>query len=160
MMKCLKRFVCLMLTVLLSLGALASAEEMAVDAEMVGTDAEVAQAAATGNQLAGLMFTATVEPARELAVKAPASGELEPFTLKAGDVLAAGDTLFAIRGRAVYCPIAGGHCRRSDVRVVDKRAGFQRVSGPLAGVETEGSVCPVGTCAKRKTTRSRQPKRV
>ena len=107
MMKCLKRFVCLMLTVLLSLGALASAEEIAVDAEMVGTDAEVAQATATGNQLAGLMFTATVEPARELAVKAPASGELEPFTLKAGDVLAAGDTLFAIQPQTVYAEADG-----------------------------------------------------
>ena len=97
-MKFGKLFVCLLLTVMLPFGALASAEEMVAETEV---------APAAENQLAGLMFTATVEPARELALKAPASGELEPFTLKAGDVLAAGDVLFAIQPQTLYAEADG-----------------------------------------------------
>lgn len=69
--------------------------------------AAFAEATAAENPLDGLLFTATVEPARELAVKAPASGELEPFTLRAGDVLATGDTLFAIQPQTVYADADG-----------------------------------------------------
>lgn len=105
MMKNLRLFVCLMLVALLPFGALASAEEIAAEAEVAEADAmEIAE---TDNLLAGMMFTATVEPAHELAVKAPASGELEPFTLKAGDVLAAGDILFAIQPQTVYAEADG-----------------------------------------------------
>ena len=59
------------------------------------------------NPLDGLLFTATVEPRVELAVKAPATGELDPFTLRAGDVLKAGDTLFAIQPQTVYADADG-----------------------------------------------------
>ena len=106
-MKYGKLFVCLLLTMMLPFGALA--ETVAPVAEDVIADADMAETAVTeaDNLLAGLMFTATVEPAHELAVKAPASGELEPFTLKAGDVLAAGDILFAIQPQTVYAEADG-----------------------------------------------------
>ncbi|MBE5795389.1 MAG: HlyD family efflux transporter periplasmic adaptor subunit [Clostridiales bacterium] len=97
-MKFWKLFVCMLLTVMLPFGALASAEEIVAETEV---------AEATENQLAGLIFTATVEPAREVAVKAPASGELEPFTLRAGDLLATGETLFAIQPQTVYAEADG-----------------------------------------------------
>ncbi len=86
----------LLLTLALPFAALAEAVDTA---EAVQPDAAYS--------LAGMMFTATVEPARELAVKAPASGELEPFTLRAGDVLAAGETLFAIQPQTVYAEADG-----------------------------------------------------
>lgn len=65
------------------------------------------QETTTPAPLDGLMLTATVEPARELAVKAPASGELAPFTLKAGDVLTAGSTLFTLEPQTLYAPADG-----------------------------------------------------
>lgn len=99
-MKFLKLFVCLLLVVLLPFAAFAEAVEPAAEAVM-------AEAVQPDNLLAGLMFTATVEPAQELAVKAPASGELEPFTLRAGDVLVAGDILFAIQPQTVYAEADG-----------------------------------------------------
>lgn len=104
-MKFFKLFVCLLLAVMLPLTAFTEALEPAagdVVAETTATEAIPAD-----NLLAGLMFTATVEPAQELAVKAPASGELEPFTLRAGDVLAAGDSLFAIQPQTVYAEADG-----------------------------------------------------
>ncbi len=57
--------------------------------------------------LEGLMFTATVEPARETALKAPVSGELKPFTLRAGDLVAADEALFAIEPGYVYAEADG-----------------------------------------------------
>lgn len=102
-MKNWKLFVCLMLVVLLPFGALA--EDVTAGADAAETAAT--ETTETENQLAGMMFTATVEPIQELAVKAPASGELEPFSLKAGDVLAAGDTLFSIQPQTVYAEADG-----------------------------------------------------
>lgn len=54
-----------------------------------------------------LILSATVQPNRELALKAPASGELAPFTLKAGDIALAGDTLFMVEPVRVYAEIDG-----------------------------------------------------
>jgi len=69
---------------------------------------EVPAAEATAvDLLDGLMFTATVEPAHEWALKAPASGELEAFTVRAGDVFAGGETLFAIEPQVVYAEADG-----------------------------------------------------
>lgn len=49
-----------------------------------------------------LILTATVQPVQTLAVKAPASGELAPFTLREGDCVGSGDTLFAVEPVRVY----------------------------------------------------------
>lgn len=69
--------------------------------------ASLAEEAAQPDPLQGLMFTATVEPASETALKAPASGELEPFTLRPGDVVTAGETLFAVKPGVVYAEADG-----------------------------------------------------
>ncbi len=65
------------------------------------------QETAALNQLGGLLFTATVEPARELAIKAPASGELDSFTLAAGDTVKAGQALFGIAPQTIYAEADG-----------------------------------------------------
>lgn len=54
-----------------------------------------------------LILSATVEPAVELALKAPASGELAPFTVKAGDRVSANETLFKVEPKRVYAEISG-----------------------------------------------------
>ena len=43
-----------------------------------------------------LILTATVEAAQSVALKAPASGELAPLTVRTGDVVSAGSTLFTV----------------------------------------------------------------
>lgn len=92
----------LLLALMLPFAAFAEAEPTeAVDAAL---PEETVSGAAL---LEGLMLTATVEPAHELAVKAPASGELDPFTLRAGDVLAAGDTLFTLAPQTLYAESDG-----------------------------------------------------
>ncbi len=78
------------------------AEDILTEAADIPTEA-----VSDGSMLDGLMLTATVEPVRELAVKAPASGELAPFTLKAGDRLAAGDILFTLVPQTLYAPADG-----------------------------------------------------
>lgn len=54
-----------------------------------------------------LILTATVETAQTVALKAPASGELAPFTVRTGDVVSAGDVLFTVEPVRVYAPIDG-----------------------------------------------------
>lgn len=54
-----------------------------------------------------LILTATVETAQTVALKAPASGELSPFTVRTGDVVSAGETLFTVEPVKVYAPIDG-----------------------------------------------------
>lgn len=54
-----------------------------------------------------LILTATVEPVQTVALKAPASGELSPFTVRTGDAVAAGETLFTVEPVRVYAPIDG-----------------------------------------------------
>ena len=58
-------------------------------------------------QESSLLLTATVEPIQTFALKAPASGELLPFTVRAGDTAAAGETLFTVEPVRVYAPIDG-----------------------------------------------------
>lgn len=55
----------------------------------------------------GLVLSATVQAKREIALKAPASGELAPYTLRAGDTVAAGETLFTVEPKCVYADIDG-----------------------------------------------------
>lgn len=58
-------------------------------------------------QTESLILTATVEAANTVVLKAPASGELEPFTVRVGDVLAAGETVFCVKPVKVYAPMDG-----------------------------------------------------
>lgn len=54
-----------------------------------------------------LILTATVEAIQSVALNAPASGELAPFTVRTGDAVAAGETLFTVEPVKVYAPIDG-----------------------------------------------------
>ena len=54
-----------------------------------------------------LIVSAYVVAKTEVAVTAPASGQLAPFSLRAGDEAAAGDVLFAVEPKAVYADIDG-----------------------------------------------------
>ena len=54
-----------------------------------------------------IILTGTVQTARTVALKAPASGELAPFTVRTGDVAAKGETLFTVEPVKVYSPIDG-----------------------------------------------------
>ncbi|MDD3336146.1 MAG: HlyD family efflux transporter periplasmic adaptor subunit [Eubacteriales bacterium] len=54
-----------------------------------------------------LILSATVCPNTEVALKAPATGELRHFSLKAGDVVPAGETLFTVEPVKVYAEIDG-----------------------------------------------------
>lgn len=54
-----------------------------------------------------IILTATVEAAQPTALKAPASGDLAPFTVRTGDVAQAGDVLFTVEPVKVYAPIDG-----------------------------------------------------
>lgn len=54
-----------------------------------------------------LVVTATVQPVQTLAVKAPASGELAPFSLREGDCVNPGDTLFTVEPVRVYASVEG-----------------------------------------------------
>ena len=54
-----------------------------------------------------LILPASVTIRETLALKAPASGELAPFSLREGDVVNAGDMLFEIEPVKVYADIAG-----------------------------------------------------
>lgn len=58
-------------------------------------------------QESSLILTATVEAVQTLALKAPATGELAPFTVRAGDAVSAGDVLFTVEPVKVYAPIDG-----------------------------------------------------
>lgn len=91
----MKKHFALLLALLLTLSLSAVAEESPLPQET------------PADQLGGLLFTATVEPARELAVKAPAGGELAPFTLAAGDTAAAGQVLMSLQPQTVYAEADG-----------------------------------------------------
>ena len=54
-----------------------------------------------------IILTGTVQTIGTVALKAPASGELAPFTVRAGDVAKAGETLFTVEPVKVYSPIDG-----------------------------------------------------
>ncbi len=54
-----------------------------------------------------LILSATVEGLDEVALKAPASGELAPFSLRVGDTLAQGDAAFVVEPVQVYSDIDG-----------------------------------------------------
>lgn len=55
----------------------------------------------------GLSLTGVVVGSGEVAVKAPASGYLEPFALRQGDVVRRGDTLFSVETRKIYSDYDG-----------------------------------------------------
>jgi len=54
-----------------------------------------------------IILTGMVEAAQTIALKAPATGELAPFTVRAGDVVSEGETLFTVEPVKVYSPIDG-----------------------------------------------------
>lgn len=54
-----------------------------------------------------MILTAVVEPVQTVALNAPASGELAPFTVRTGDAVSAGETLFTVEPVKVYAPIDG-----------------------------------------------------
>ncbi len=54
-----------------------------------------------------LILSATVEAIQTFALNAPASGELAPFTVRAGDKASTGKTLFTVEPVKVYAPIDG-----------------------------------------------------
>ena len=58
-------------------------------------------------QESSLILTAAVEAVQTVALNAPASGELAPFTVRAGDAVAEGETLFTVQPVNVYAPIDG-----------------------------------------------------
>ena len=53
------------------------------------------------------LISTTVIPKVEHAVKAPATGDLEPFFLRAGDAVSQGDILFSIEAENVYAEVDG-----------------------------------------------------
>lgn len=55
----------------------------------------------------GLILTAAVIPGHTCALKAPASGELAPFSVREGDAVQAGETLFSIEPVKVYADVSG-----------------------------------------------------
>ena len=56
-------------------------------------------------QESSLILSATVETARTVALKAPASGELAPFTVREGDRLSADETVFVSLKKQVFSDI-------------------------------------------------------
>ena len=54
-----------------------------------------------------LILSATVEAVQTVALNAPASGELAPFIVRAGDAVSAGETLFTVEPVKMYAPIDG-----------------------------------------------------
>ena len=54
-----------------------------------------------------LVLTAVVEGSESVVLKAPASGELAPFTVRTGDVLSAGETVFSVEPVRVYADVEG-----------------------------------------------------
>ncbi len=54
-----------------------------------------------------IMLSATVQAKTDIAIKAPASGELLPFTLQAGDGVTEGEWLFGVEAQTVYADIDG-----------------------------------------------------
>lgn len=54
-----------------------------------------------------LILSATVEPAAEIALKAPASGELAAFSVKSGDCVQKGSALFSVEPKRVYAEVNG-----------------------------------------------------
>ena len=53
------------------------------------------------------LLVATVTAGEEVAILAPHSGELAPFTLKPGDTVDAGETLFLIKPLSMYAEVDG-----------------------------------------------------
>lgn len=82
----MKRFSSVFLAALLALGCLTAASVAESDT---------------------LLLTATVQGGAPVAIKAPATGELAPFTLRAGDVLCAGETAFTVMPQRVYADLDG-----------------------------------------------------
>lgn len=54
-----------------------------------------------------LIISARVVGKQEIAIKAPATGELAPFTVRQGDQVKAGDTLFTVEPQRVYADLDG-----------------------------------------------------
>ena len=54
-----------------------------------------------------LILSAAVEAVQTVALTAPASGELAPFTVRTGDAVSAGETLFTVEPVKVYAPFDG-----------------------------------------------------
>lgn len=54
-----------------------------------------------------LILSATVEGRTTVTLSAPASGALESFTVREGDILAAGETVFTVAPKRVYADIDG-----------------------------------------------------
>ncbi|NLO84599.1 MAG: biotin/lipoyl-binding protein [Clostridiales bacterium] len=55
----------------------------------------------------GLILAATVQAKNEIVLTAPASGELDTFSVNQGDQFASGDTLFTVKPVKVYADIDG-----------------------------------------------------
>ncbi|MEG1470861.1 MAG: biotin/lipoyl-binding protein [Clostridia bacterium] len=85
--------------------ALLAAGMMALSIPFVGAAEGLAEGAAEGN--ASLILSAVVEPKEEIALKAPASGELSAFQVLAGDAAEAGEALFTVEPKRVYADLDG-----------------------------------------------------
>ncbi len=55
----------------------------------------------------GLILTATVEGRETVVLKANATGDLAPFTVREGDVIPVGAAVFSIEPKAVYADVEG-----------------------------------------------------
>ena len=87
-------------------------------------------------QESSLVLTATVQAAQTVALNAPASGELAPFTVRAGDVAAGGETLFTVEPVRVYAPI-NGTVSAVFARAGDIAAGVTGRYGAIAYIDYE-----------------------
>ena len=83
-----------------------------------------------------LILTGMVEAAQPFAIKAPASGELAPFTVRTGDVVSNGDTLFAVEPVKVYSPI-DGTVAAVNIQPGDIAAGVASRYGALVYIDYE-----------------------
>lgn len=103
------------------------------------------------DRLGGLLFTATVQPAREIALKAPAGGELAPFTLAAGDTAAAGETLFSLLPQTVYAE-ADGTVAAVHIAAGDAAAGAMNRYGAAMYIDYADRYQFTGTVSNSRNT--------
>ena len=67
----------------------------------------LAGASALAESSETLILTATVEGLDPIVLSAPASGPLAPFSVRAGQLLASGETVFTVEPQRVYAEIEG-----------------------------------------------------
>jgi len=83
-----------------------------------------------------LILTGTVEAVQTVVLKAPATGELAPFTVRTGDVVSAGEPLFTVEPVKVYAPI-DGTVAAVNVKPGDIAAGVTARYGALVYIDYE-----------------------